>query len=287
MSQALQHRPPRHRLLRPEGRAPGRWCCGAWCAISTSTCDLRDPADGARRRRPRALLPQCVPVARGARQGARSPAGARPGRSAYAQGRDPVAAARAALNGLEPDYVELLDLDGTTVLAAAARVGSTRLIDNVILDKERPGDDPPTQACSEHARARQAPPPRAGAAQTARREDRDGHGVRRAERAPRRRGRRRHDPRRRLRRHGRARLRLDRAGVDGRDGHAHARGHARSSTAARDRRHAVRLVPGLGRGRAAERGPLRQGSGCRRGQARGREARRSHACARSSAPASR
>jgi pantoate--beta-alanine ligase len=46
---------------------------------------------------------------------------------------DPVAAARAALNGLEPDYVELLDLDGATVLAAAARLGSVRLIDNVLL----------------------------------------------------------------------------------------------------------------------------------------------------------
>ncbi|HEX6662274.1 MAG TPA: pantoate--beta-alanine ligase [Gaiellaceae bacterium] len=57
------------------------------------------------------------------------------GRSAYAQGQDPVAAARAALDGLEPDYVELLDLDGTTVLAAAARVGPTRLIDNVILEQ--------------------------------------------------------------------------------------------------------------------------------------------------------
>ena len=57
------------------------------------------------------------------------------GRSAYAQGHDPIAAAGAALNGLEPDYVELLDLDGTTVLAAAARVGSTRLIDNVILEQ--------------------------------------------------------------------------------------------------------------------------------------------------------
>ena len=58
------------------------------------------------------------------------------GRSAYARGSDPVAATRAALNGLAPDYVEVLDLDGATVLAAAARVGSTRLIDNVILDKE-------------------------------------------------------------------------------------------------------------------------------------------------------
>jgi pantoate--beta-alanine ligase len=47
---------------------------------------------------------------------------------------DPVAAARAALNGLEPEYVELVDLGGATVLAAAASVGSTRLIDNVLLE---------------------------------------------------------------------------------------------------------------------------------------------------------
>src|SRR5947207_1178671 len=49
---------------------------------------------------------------------------------------DPVAAARAALNGLTPDYVEMVDLDGATVLAAAVRVGSTRLIDNVLLEGE-------------------------------------------------------------------------------------------------------------------------------------------------------
>ena len=49
---------------------------------------------------------------------------------------DPVAAARAALNGLAPDYVETVDLDGATVLAAAVRVGSTRLIDNVLLEGE-------------------------------------------------------------------------------------------------------------------------------------------------------
>jgi pantoate--beta-alanine ligase len=46
---------------------------------------------------------------------------------------DPVATARAELNGLEPDYVELVDLEGATVLATAVRVGSTRLIDNVIV----------------------------------------------------------------------------------------------------------------------------------------------------------
>jgi len=47
---------------------------------------------------------------------------------------DPVAAARAALNGLEPEYVELLSVDDATLLTAAARVGETRLIDNVVLE---------------------------------------------------------------------------------------------------------------------------------------------------------
>jgi pantoate--beta-alanine ligase len=46
-------------------------------------------------------------------------------------------AARAALAGLDVDYVEVVDLD-PPVLAAAVRVGSTRLIDNVVLDKEQP-----------------------------------------------------------------------------------------------------------------------------------------------------
>jgi pantoate--beta-alanine ligase len=47
---------------------------------------------------------------------------------------DPVAAARAQLNGLHPEYVEIVDLGGATVLAAAVRVGATRLIDNVLLE---------------------------------------------------------------------------------------------------------------------------------------------------------
>jgi pantoate--beta-alanine ligase len=45
--------------------------------------------------------------------------------------KDP-AKARAQLNGLEVDYVEVVDFD-PTVLAAAVRVGGTRLIDNVVL----------------------------------------------------------------------------------------------------------------------------------------------------------
>ena len=49
---------------------------------------------------------------------------------------DPVSAARGSLNGLAPEYVEVLDLGDAKVLAAAIRVGSTRLIDNVLLEGE-------------------------------------------------------------------------------------------------------------------------------------------------------
>jgi pantoate--beta-alanine ligase len=49
---------------------------------------------------------------------------------------DPVAAARAGLNGLEPEYVELLPVGDAMLLTAAARVGETRLIDNVVLKGE-------------------------------------------------------------------------------------------------------------------------------------------------------
>lgn len=53
---------------------------------------------------------------------------------AAAASPDPVAAARASLNGLAPEYVETVDLEGAAVLAAAVRIGSTRLIDNVLLE---------------------------------------------------------------------------------------------------------------------------------------------------------
>jgi pantoate--beta-alanine ligase len=58
------------------------------------------------------------------------------GADAFSRGEDPVLAARAQLNGLTPDYVEIVKLDGASVLAAAVRVGSTRLIDNVLLEGE-------------------------------------------------------------------------------------------------------------------------------------------------------
>jgi pantoate--beta-alanine ligase len=56
--------------------------------------------------------------------------------AAAADAPDPVAAARSSLNGLEPEYVEVLDLGDAKVLAAAVRVGSTRLIDNVLVEGE-------------------------------------------------------------------------------------------------------------------------------------------------------
>jgi pantoate--beta-alanine ligase len=55
---------------------------------------------------------------------------------AHRDGNDPVAAAAQALSaspGLSVDYVAVADLDGPT-LAAAIRVGQTRLIDNRLLD---------------------------------------------------------------------------------------------------------------------------------------------------------
>ena len=59
------------------------------------------------------------------------------GAEAHRVGGDPAAAARAALAAeprVAPDYVEVARWNGRAVLVAAARVGSTRLIDNVVLE---------------------------------------------------------------------------------------------------------------------------------------------------------
>jgi pantoate--beta-alanine ligase len=55
------------------------------------------------------------------------------GAETYTQGGNAVAATRSAFNGLTPEYIEILEFDGVTVLASALRVGSIRLIDNVLL----------------------------------------------------------------------------------------------------------------------------------------------------------
>jgi pantoate--beta-alanine ligase len=55
------------------------------------------------------------------------------GHAAYRSGGDAVAAARSMLVGIEPDYVAIANFDGQPTLAIAARVGVTRLIDNIPL----------------------------------------------------------------------------------------------------------------------------------------------------------
>jgi pantoate--beta-alanine ligase len=59
------------------------------------------------------------------------------GEQAHVSGGDPVAAARAVLADeprVEVDYAEVAHWNGRVVLAAAVRVGRTRLIDNVVLE---------------------------------------------------------------------------------------------------------------------------------------------------------
>lgn len=56
------------------------------------------------------------------------------GQAALRGGRDAVAAARAELADVDVEYVEVARLDGRDTLLIAARVGRTRLIDNMPLD---------------------------------------------------------------------------------------------------------------------------------------------------------
>jgi pantoate--beta-alanine ligase len=85
-----------------------------------------------------ALSSRNVTLAAGEREAARAlPRALFAGENAYRAGADPVVAARAVLAAeprLEPDYVELARWNGRVVLAAAVRVGETRLIDNVVLE---------------------------------------------------------------------------------------------------------------------------------------------------------
>jgi pantoate--beta-alanine ligase len=61
------------------------------------------------------------------------------GAAADLEGRSAVEAARAAIDGLEVDYLaETFDLEGARLLAGAVRVGGIRLIDNVVLEGDLP-----------------------------------------------------------------------------------------------------------------------------------------------------
>jgi pantoate--beta-alanine ligase len=57
------------------------------------------------------------------------------GLAAHRAGGDPVAAARSELTDLDADYVAVAEFAGQPTLAIAARVGKTRLIDNVPLNE--------------------------------------------------------------------------------------------------------------------------------------------------------
>lgn len=63
------------------------------------------------------------------------PRALRAGLVAHHAGRDPVVAATAMLGDLQPDYVAVAQFNGRPTLIVAARVGATRLIDNVPLDQ--------------------------------------------------------------------------------------------------------------------------------------------------------
>jgi pantoate--beta-alanine ligase len=59
------------------------------------------------------------------------------GRDAFLTGSDPAKEAERFLHSLDVDYVDVAELNGQKVLAAAVRIGKTRLIDNVILEGEK------------------------------------------------------------------------------------------------------------------------------------------------------
>ena len=127
---------------------------------------------------------------------ARSPGRARRTHTARTQSSPPAVPQRT-----DPGYVELVELDGATLLAAA------------VTRRRHPSDRqrPPERRALVSRQAspvrvldgRQAAAARAAGDEAARREDRDGHRLRRAERAACRCRRRRPHPRRRLVRHGR------------------------------------------------------------------------------------
>ncbi len=239
-------------IVRPSARTSGRRtrsrprCCGAHGHGSQPRRRAARAPDRPRRRRARAVVTQRLPLGRRARGRAHPPP-----RALQTRDRDRARDVLARAAGLDTDYVDVLEDDGSRVLAAAVRVGSTRLIDNVPLEGETPWHAPA---------GGKLPLPELAAMKPPRRQDRDGH---------------------RLRRPG-ARFAED-AGVDlilvgdtaamvmlghegttvpgddGRDALPDEDRRALRAPADRRRRHAVRLVPGVGRGRRAKRDPLRQG----------------------------
>ena len=178
--EALPPGPARRRRLRPQGPPAGRRR-----AAADPRPRLSDPArrrrDRARAGRPRAVVPQRLPLAGGAPARRRSlalalrrarPRRARRARRAGSLEVDVLRQLEAA--GLAVDYVEAVDADDDgprpprsgpgVALAAAVRLGKTRLIDNVfLLDPERPGRIDRTSMADRNRPSRRpgSPPPAA------------------------------------------------------------------------------------------------------------------------------
>ena len=210
---------PRRRDRLPEALQPRPPAIAPTSARRTRS---RSPssAAGARPRRSRSSCASCrrcaTPTASRSRRATRASRrrSARP-RSRFPRAlatRDRAArASRRSSRGLERRLRRGRATSTAPVLAAAVRVGSTRLIDNVPL-RGGPHEHPPAYARARHARARQAAAARARRDEAPRRQQIVMVTAYDAPSRPaRRRRRRRPDPRRRLGRDGRARPRLDRA----------------------------------------------------------------------------
>jgi pantoate--beta-alanine ligase len=65
------------------------------------------------------------------------------GADAHQRGADPVAAARQELTGVDTEYLAVANFNGRRALVVAARVGKTRLIDNLPLDETATSSDRP------------------------------------------------------------------------------------------------------------------------------------------------
>ena len=260
LPQALHDRPAGRRVLRPEGRAAGG---GDPPPDPRPRAPDRAPRrrHRARRRRPRALVAQRRAVAGRAPRCARAAAGARDeGRRRGARAPERPRRRLRRDRSFRSTRARRRHPRRREPVSSTTSPSTRRCLHEHATPQARPG----------HARARQAAADGARRDEAARPEDRHGHRLRRSRRSHRGRGRRRHRARRRLGGDDRARPLVDRPGDDGRDDRAHARRHAGRAAAARRRRHAVRVLPGLGRVGGRERGSLRQGSRRRRGQDRGR-----------------